>query len=138
MVALARQGTRSCGESRGRLVIVFGGLPIPEVAIEIRDEDGYPLAEGDMGYRRWLIWIEYDGYDVHVQRGTFRADRPRQRMVERRGWFVLRMTDWDVAHPSGFLADLAAAIADAPRRIAALPADRSPEVAAARNALGLD
>jgi hypothetical protein len=138
VVRLAHEGTRSCGETRGRLVIILGGLPEPTVAIQIRDDFGDLLAEADMGYRQWLIWIEYDGFDVHTQRPTFRKDRPRQRFVERRGWKVLRMTDWDVGHPSGFLSDLAAAIEDAPRRIAALPPDRSPEIAAARQVLGFD
>jgi hypothetical protein len=138
VVGLARDGTRSCGETRARLVIILGGLPEPAVAVQIRDDFGDVLAEADLGYRQWLIWIEYDGFDVHTQRRTFRQDRPRQRFVERRGWFVLRMTDWDIQNPPGFLSDLAAAIEDAPRRIAAMPASRSPEVAAARRALGFD
>jgi hypothetical protein len=138
VVQLARARTRSCGETGGRLVIVLGGRPEPEVGIEICSPDGDPIAEADMGYRRWLIWIEYDGFVVHTQRHTFRNDRPRQRLVERRGWFVLRMTDWDVDHPAAILSDLDAAIEDAPRRIAAIPSSRSPEVAYARRSLGLD
>jgi hypothetical protein len=135
---LTQPGTRSCGETRARLVIVRSELPEPEVGIQIRNSFGDLIAEADMGYRHWLIWIEYDGFDVHTERDTFRLDRTRQRFLERRGWFVLRMVDSDVHQPAAFLSDLGAAIEDAPRRIASMAATRSPEVGAARRVLGLD
>lgn len=137
MRRLTRPRTRSCGETRARLIVIEGGFPEPEVNYQIV-EDGIVLAEGDLVLVLLLIWIEYDGFDVHTERETFRRDRPRHRFVDRRGWQVLRMSDWDVKNPSGFWSDLHAAIQDAPRRIASMPASRSPEVAAARRALGLD
>ena len=137
MRRLARPNTRSCGETRARLMVLDGGFPAPEVNWEL-SENGTLLAIGDLVYVLLLIWIEYDGFDEHTKRDTFRRDRPRHRFVERRGWHVLRISDWDVKNPAGFWSDLRAAIADAPRRIAGLPAERSPEVAAARRALRLD
>jgi hypothetical protein len=137
MRGLTRPRTRSCWETRARLTVIAGGFPEPEVNYQIL-EDGIVLAEGDLVLEQLLIWIEYDGFDEHTKREIFRRDRPRQRFVERRGWQVLRMCDSDVRRPAGFWSDLRAAIEDAPRRIAAMPATRSPEVAIARRALGLD
>lgn len=134
----ARQGTRSCAESRLRAPILRSGLPCPAVGFALFDAEGRMLAEADLAYVDLLIWIEYDGFDVHTRRRAFGADRVRHRWLERRGWFVLRTSAVDLGRPHLFLADLEAAIADARRRIAALPATRSPEVAAARRALGLD
>lgn len=133
-VALARAGTRSLRETRLRLILVTAGFPCPVVGFLIHDGD-LILAEADLAYPHLLIWIEYDGYEVHSQRETFRRDRSRQRLVERRGWFVLRAVDRDIDDPTGFLSDLRAAVAEAPRRIAALRAGLSPEADAAKAAL---
>jgi hypothetical protein len=134
---LTRPGTRSPGETRIRLVVVRAGFADPQVAFQILDEQGRVVAEADLAYPLLLIWIEYDGFDEHTRRGTFRKDRARHRWLERRGWKVLRTSDFDVTQPAAFLGDLFAAIADAPRRIGALPPHLSPEADTARAALGL-
>lgn len=103
-----------------------------QVGIEICDDDGVVLARGDLGSRRLLIWSEYDGYDVHTQRATFRGDRVGDRWLQRRGWHVMRFVDTDVRQRRRLVADWRQAIADAPRRIYALPPGLSPEADAAR------
>jgi hypothetical protein len=137
LVGLARGGVDSPQETKSRLVVVDAGLPEPDLRLEIL-EDGRLVVRGDLGYRRWLIWIEYDGFDVHSARESFRSDRHRDRWLARRGWEVMRLSDEDVAHPHRFLGQLRVAIKQAPARIAAMPANRSPEVAAARLTLGID
>jgi hypothetical protein len=107
------------------------------VRIEITAGDRL-LARGDLGYRRWLIWIEYDGFDVHSDREAFRGDRHRDRWLARRGWEVMRLSDRDLRSSQSFLEQLHGAINEAPARIAAMPRTRSPEVAAARAALLID
>lgn len=75
-------------ESRLRMVLVLGGLPRPEVQIEVR-ESGLLVARVDMGYRRLRIGIEFDGRDYH--RGQARVgDDIRDNSLGVRGWHVLR------------------------------------------------
>lgn len=137
LVTLAREGVDSPGETRARLAVIDAGLPMPDVRLELWDGT-LLLARGDLGYWRWLIWIEYDGYDIHTGRRVFRSDRHRDRWLARRGWEAMRLSDEDIAYPERFISHLSAAIAEAPQRIAAMPASRSPEVAAARVALGIE
>jgi hypothetical protein len=137
-VRLSRERVDSPQETQMRLLLHQGALPDIDVGIEICDEEGLVLARGDLGYRRYLIWGEYDGYDVHAKRKVFRSDRVGDRWLQRRGWHVTRFVDEDFGRPDAVCREWKQAIADAPARIAALPASRSPELAAARIALRLD
>ena len=130
-IDLARVGVDSPAETTARLQAVSASLPHPDTCLRI-EEDGVLLARGDLGYWRWLIWIEYDGWEWHSSRGVFGSDRVRDRWVSRRGWEPMRITDRDIRSPRNWLGQLAGAIADAPARIAAMDASRSPEVAAAK------
>ena len=132
---LARHGTDSAMESISRLVLVDAGLPVPDVDLRIVDEFGRPLARGDLGYRLLLVWIEYDGYDVHTERTAFRLDRSRQNWLQARGWQVLRFSDAALRYGgTQMVRDVRQALLAAPARIAALPAGLSPEADAARAA----
>ncbi len=137
IVAASDPASRSPGETRLRLTLVDGGLPRPTANYLLVDEHGYVIAEGDLVYEEALIWLEYDGFLPHTQRDVFRNDRSRERMLRRRGWEIFRFVDTDLRTPRHVNADVAAALAQAPQRIAAMAADRSPEVAAGRRALGL-
>lgn len=83
LVDLARPGPMSPRETHTRLAIVASGLPEPDVNLEIF-EDGVLRAQGDLGYWRWLIWIEYDGEEFHRQRREFGVDRSKDRWLSRR------------------------------------------------------
>lgn len=136
LVGLSRYPVDSPQETSMRLTLWFDGLRDLDVGIEISDDDGAVLARGDLGVKRLLIWAEYDGYDVHTQRSMFRGDRVGDRWLQRRGWHVMRFVDADIRRPERLCAEWRQAIADAPRRISALPAGLSPEADAARRALG--
>jgi len=136
-VDLARIGVASPRETHTRLQMLDACLPDPDVNLEIL-LDGTVVAQGDLGYWRWLIWIEYDGREFHEMRRFFGDDQTKDRWLGRRGWEVFRLTNKDHYSPSGFHRQLRAAIAEAPARIAALSPTRSPEVAAARVSLGID
>jgi hypothetical protein len=138
LIGRSRAGVDSPQETKMRLMLEDGGIADLDVNITIVDAYGDLLVRGDMGIRRLLIWGEYDGFVPHSERETFRSDRPRHRFVQKRGWFVMRFVDSDLRHPAALCQEWRAAIAEAPARIAALPASRSPEVAAARKALGFD
>lgn len=136
-VELADGGSLSPQESRVRLILVESGLPAPATNWPLFDENGRLLAVGDMVYRRQLVWLEYDGYDVHSQRRAFRADRVRERRIRERGFDVLRLVDEDLHNPAALVALVATKLDAAPERISRLAASTSPEVAQARAALGL-
>jgi hypothetical protein len=133
-IVLARPGVDSPRETVARLQVVRAGLPVPDTCLRIED-DGVLLARGDLGYWRRLIWIEYDGWLWHRTRGVFASDRARDRWLIRRGWECFRLTDRDLAAPRNWLGQLAAAIQDAPARIAAMSPTRSPEAAEAHRLL---
>jgi hypothetical protein len=130
----ARAGIDSPQETATRLLIIDAGLPEPDVHLEIK-EDGLVLACGDLGYWRWLIWIEYDGFAEHGDQPSFGGDRYKDRWLHRRGWEPMRVSVRDHSDPTDFLGQLTQAIAEAPARIAALDPTRSPEVAAAQQLL---
>ena len=46
------------------------------------------LAQGDLGYWRWMIWIEYDGEEYHALRRFDGRDQRKDRWLSRRGWEV--------------------------------------------------
>jgi len=136
LIARSREGVDSPPETTMRLTLEDGGITDLDVNIEIREDDGYLLARGELGIKRLLIWGEYDGFEPHTERETFRADRPRRRWLDRRGWHVMPFVDRDLARPQALRQEWRAAIADAPARIRALDPSRSPEIAAAWKALG--
>jgi len=133
VVDLARAETDSPQETRMRMALVDGGLPIPDVNIRLVDDYGQLLVRGEMGYEGLLIWLEYDGFDVHTRRDVFRSDRSRQNWLARRGWYVLRYTDQDLTRGRRrMIEEVLDVRGGAPARIAALPPGRSPEADAAR------
>jgi hypothetical protein len=131
-----RAGADSPGETRARLAVVDAGLPEPELRLELW-EDSILMARGDLGYFRWLIWMEYDGFAVHAEQRVFRNDRHRDRWLVRRGWEVMRLSDVDIRHPARFTGHLGQSLQAAAARIAALPPGLSPEADAARALLTL-
>lgn len=135
VVELARTGTDSCQETMTRIVLVDGGLPKPDVDIRLYDDYGRLLARGDLGYRRLLIWMEYDGFDVHTRRSVFRRDRARQNWLQDRGWYVLRYTDESLTSRRRMIHEVSRALVAAPARITALAPGLSPEGDDARRSL---
>jgi hypothetical protein len=121
-----------------RLIMFDGGVMTgarPDV--RIHDEIGQVVARGDLADPDLMLWGEYDGYDVHTQRATFRGDRAGDRWLERRGWHVMRFTDADLSRPAAMVREWMCAQRNAPMRIAAMSPDRSPELAAAQRKLRL-
>jgi len=135
-IGLAHEGVDSPQETKVRLHIVDADLPHPDVNLRLFDGD-VQLAQGDLGYWRWLIWIEYDGVEVHLPLRMDGKDQQKDRFLARRGWEPFRVTKADNAAPARFLRELNAAIKEAPARIAAMDPSRSPEVRHAQALLGL-
>ncbi|MDX6223861.1 MAG: hypothetical protein QOE64_237 [Frankiales bacterium] len=128
---LARAGSRSCPETFARITLELAGMTF-EPGYTILGPGGWTLYEGDLVDEQHLLWLEYDGYEVHTERQQFRKDRRRARAIPRRGWRVLPFTDEILANPSAFVAEIRLEVEAAPARIRGLPAGVSPEADAVR------
>lgn len=65
--------SRSLKESETRAVLVFGGLPIPEVNADIT-HDGLVIACVDLLYRAWRLAVEYEGRQHALDPAQFNKD----------------------------------------------------------------
>ncbi|WP_328363453.1 type IV toxin-antitoxin system AbiEi family antitoxin [Mycobacterium sp. NBC_00419] len=90
LLPLVDAGAESPKESWLRLLLIDGGLPIPETQIPVLD-GGIPVAYLDMGYRGIGLAFEYDGDQHRSDRRQYVKDLRRLPMVERRGWEVIRV-----------------------------------------------
>lgn len=94
-----RPGAESVTESEVRWHLVRGGLPEPEVNVEICDDDGSWLARGDLVYRRWRVLVEYDGWHHERDSAQRQRDHLRREALEAAGWRVIVITAADLAQP---------------------------------------
>ncbi|SCE67908.1 Transcriptional regulator, AbiEi antitoxin, Type IV TA system [Micromonospora viridifaciens] len=86
-------------ETRTRLRCVDGRVPPDCLQLEVRDDDGYLLGVGDMGWRAARVIAEADGRDVHSAPNALFGDRHRQNRLVNAGWTVLRFTWSDTLRP---------------------------------------
>ena len=110
VVDLHAPGSESPMESRLRMVVVVvGGLPRPEVQLEVYDGPVL-VARLDLGYRRARVGLEYDGRDYHAGLAALRDDR-RDNGLATHGYLVLR---YDAAavfrHPRVIVAQVSRAL----------------------------
>ncbi|MEU8214606.1 hypothetical protein AB0C47_02415 [Micromonospora taraxaci] len=87
-------------ETRSRLRCVDGGVPPDALQLEVRDDDGYLLGIGDLGWRGPRLIAEADGRDSHGTLEAVYADRRRQNRLINAGWTILRFTWQDTLHPT--------------------------------------
>ncbi|MFI2664928.1 DUF559 domain-containing protein [Micromonospora carbonacea] len=95
LVPLADGRAECRQESQLRLVLIDGGLPVPEPQVWVLDEDGAGRYRLDLGYRRRRIGIEYDGLS-HLDRERLRYDRDRANWLASEGWTMRHFTDRDL------------------------------------------
>ncbi|MFG3639377.1 hypothetical protein ACGF3C_03775 [Micromonospora sp. NPDC047762] len=103
-------------ETRTRLRCVDGRVPPDALQLEVRDEDGYLLGIGDLGWRGPRVIAEADGRGPHGAPEAAYADRRRQNRLVKAGWTVLRFTWQDTLHPAYIPHTVRQAIAAARRR----------------------
>ncbi|MBT0568501.1 hypothetical protein [Williamsia sp. CHRR-6] len=77
-------------ESHLRYAIIKDQYPQPESQVELI-ERGRIIARFDLGYRRYKLGIEYDGYDYHSSPQQQAADAARDRDAARLGWKTIRV-----------------------------------------------
>lgn len=98
-LAEADERAQSPLETRVRLRCVDGGVAPDALQLQVRDEDGYLLAIGDLGWRLPRIIAEADGAGPHGTPEAVFADRRRQNRLAHAGWLVLRFTWADTLRP---------------------------------------
>ncbi|MEU4677368.1 type IV toxin-antitoxin system AbiEi family antitoxin domain-containing protein [Micromonospora sp. NPDC023737] len=86
-------------ETRTRLRCVDGKVPPDTLQLEVRDDDGYLLGIGDLGWRGPKVIAEADGQGPHGNPAAVFADRRRQNRLVNAGWTVLRFTWADTLRP---------------------------------------
>jgi very-short-patch-repair endonuclease len=95
VVALADRRSESVLETRLRLNLVLGGLPVPDVQYRVHDDYGFVQARVDLAYPSARLAIEYDG-EPHFTPTRSRADRQRDLTLADLGWHTMRLTYDDV------------------------------------------
>jgi hypothetical protein len=98
--------TRSTKESETRAVVVFAGLPRPEVNVEVRDASGKLVGIGDLVYRLWRLVVEYEGRQHALDIGQFARDIDRYAGFRRIGWDYCQVTNERLARPRSMVMSL--------------------------------
>jgi hypothetical protein len=88
-------------ETRGRILFVLGGLPMPEVNVDIFDDQGGWVARVDMLYRGARLVIEYwsssiRGDQHRTDKHQWRDDIATHRLLRNLGWTVEVLTYADL------------------------------------------
>ncbi|MGF1663992.1 MAG: hypothetical protein ACFCVG_16275 [Kineosporiaceae bacterium] len=108
----ARDGVDSPKETELRLLVVRFGFPEPQVQCPVVDRDGTTIASLDLGWRRRMTGLEYDG-SVHLEAQQHGHDLSRLNEVRSIGWHVLQVDRYGLRRPGRWLRQLAARV---PRR----------------------
>jgi hypothetical protein len=81
-------------ESRMRWRFIDGGLPAPDLQIEVAE--GARWHRLDTGWREYRLGAEFDGLEAHMTRHQLAADRDRHNWLTEREWRLLHFTAVDV------------------------------------------
>lgn len=89
--------SRSVKESETRAVLVFAGLPQPEVNIAV-DLGNDARAIGDLVYRRWLLVVEYEGSQHQKDRDQYVSDLDRYALFRAHDVRYVQVTHEKLSH----------------------------------------
>jgi very-short-patch-repair endonuclease len=99
--ALVRERVDSPMETRLRLLLVFSGLPEPEVNRTIRADNGDPLRRYDLSWTSVKVIVEYDGRQ-HIERiDQWESDLDRREAIDDEGWRILVVTSRGIYRDPG-------------------------------------
>lgn len=91
--------SRSLKESETRCVLVAAGLPAPELNLDVFDDRGAFLGCGDIVYRRWKVFVEYEGRQHATDPVQFASDIDRYARFRADGWEYQQVTQARLASP---------------------------------------
>ncbi len=101
ILPLVDGGAESPQESRTRLVLVDAGLPKPQTQIRVFNEYGDFVGRVDMGWREWLVAVEYDGAQHWIDPKQRSRDIDRQAELADCGWIIVRVSSDMLRHMQG-------------------------------------
>ena len=109
---LVRARVDSPMETRVRLLIVFAGLPEPEVGLVLRNDLGDVIRQVDLAYPKWRIAIEYQGKAFHRDDlDGWDSDIEKRENYATNDWRVIEVVARDVyRRPAHLLRRIAARI----------------------------
>jgi hypothetical protein len=104
-------GAESPYESLTRLLFVQAGFPPPETQIPVCDEYGVLIAVIDMGWREYLVGVDFEGAHHWTDPRQRRRDAERYTRLPELGWLDFRVTSSMVHQaPQGILNRVGAAL----------------------------
>ncbi|MET0887676.1 MAG: DUF559 domain-containing protein, partial [Mycetocola sp.] len=86
-------------ESILRVQLILGGLPEPEVNVNVYDAFGQFIARADLLFREYKLILEHEGLQHLIDPDQWQRDIERTRRLEDEGWRVIRITNADLANP---------------------------------------
>lgn len=113
-LAIGATVTRSELEARFLAVLAAEGLPPPAVNARLPVAGGW--IECDCVWQDRGVVVELDGHSVHATAAAFERDRGRDRMLQARGWRVVRITWRQLADEPGVVARDLSTILDGGRK----------------------
>jgi hypothetical protein len=105
-VGIADGRAESPMETRQRLILVLGGLPVPEAQFEVFDTRGKFVARLDLAYVAQRVAVEFDGALHWTQR---RSDDRRRDKLRALGWTVLVFSADEIYNAPARVVELVAA-----------------------------
>jgi hypothetical protein len=116
--SLVRADVDSPMETRIRLLIVFAGLPEPQVNFILRIADGEWRWRFDLCYPEYKLIIEYDGRQHAFDSGQWIHDLERREWLDQDGWRMIIVVSEDIyVHPLRKLQRVKAALEDRGARV---------------------
>lgn len=94
--SLVRDGVDSAMETRTRLLLVFAGLPEPDVNLVFRTPAGDVARRLDMGYREGRLALEYDGRQHADSVQQWEGDVARREEFASLGWRIITLLAKDL------------------------------------------
>lgn len=99
-------GSRSLKESESRALLVFAGLPKPEVNKDVRNASGELLGCGDLVYLLWKLLVEYEGRQHLTDLSQWNTDIDRYRGLRDEDWRYVQVTNEKLETPKKFVAEV--------------------------------
>lgn len=116
LIAYADRRAESPMESEARLVLIDGGLPMPELQYTIVDHYGRAW-RADFAWPDAMLIAEYDSVEWHVGREALLHDRLKTARLQECGWTTVPMTVDDIRRdPIGLAARIGFHLLPSPNR----------------------
>lgn len=91
LLDLVDAGAQSPKETWLRLLLIEAGFPRPQTQIPVPAPDGYPRYYLDMGWKEFMVAVEYDGEQHRTDVVQYRGDVTRSEYLDGLGWRRVRV-----------------------------------------------